>query len=64
MSVEEIQAELIKLSPLERDQVAAFLATSRDLHSPESKRELARRHRDMDAGRFVSEKDLARLLKR
>ena len=64
MSVDEIRAELIKLSPLERDQVAAFLASSRALHAPESKRKLARRHRDMDAGHFVSERVLTRLLKR
>jgi hypothetical protein len=62
MSVKELQAELTKLSPQERDQVASFLAASRTLHSPDSRSELARRHRDMDAGRSVSEAELARIL--
>lgn len=62
MSVQEIQAQLVKLSPRERADVAKFLETLNQTHSPEFKRELAERHREMDAGRKISEAELARIL--
>ncbi len=62
MSVQEIQAQLTKLSPQEQADVARFLETIRETHAPEFARELAARHREMDAGRKISEAELARIL--
>jgi hypothetical protein len=62
MSVREIQTQLTQLSPQELADVARFLDTLRDTHSPEFSRELGQRHRDMDAGRKISESELARIL--
>jgi hypothetical protein len=62
MSVQEIQSQLTKLSPEEQAVVARFLESLRELHSPVFARELAKGHREMDAGRKVSEAELARLL--
>jgi hypothetical protein len=62
MSVQEIQSQLTKLTPDEREDVARFLDTLRQTHSPEFARELARRHGEMDAGRKISETELARIL--
>lgn len=62
MSVQEIQSQLTKLTPQEQAEVARFLETIRRTHAPEFARELAEGHREMDAGRKISEADLARLL--
>lgn len=62
MSVHEIQAQLTKLTPQEQADVAKFLETIRQTHSPEFARELAEAHREMDAGRKISEAELAQLL--
>jgi hypothetical protein len=62
MSVEEIQSQLTKLSPEEQAAIARFLASLRETHSPEFARQLAEAHREMDAGRKISEVELARLL--
>jgi hypothetical protein len=62
MSVKEIQAELTKMSQQEQADVARFLETLQQTHSPEFRQELAQRHREMDAGRKISEADLARIL--
>ena len=62
MSVQEIQSQLTKLSPQELAAVARFLDSLRQAQSPEFARELAEAHREMDAGRKISEADLARLL--
>ena len=62
MSVKEIQAQLTKLSQQEQADVARFLETLQQAHSPEFRRELAQRHREMDAGRKISEVELARIL--
>jgi len=62
MSVQEIQSQLTKLTPSEQAGVARFLETLRQTHSPEYARELAQRHREMDAGRKISEAELARIL--
>ena len=62
MSVQEIQSQLTKLTPREQADVARFLDTLRHTHSPEFARELAERHREMDAGRKISEAELARIL--
>lgn len=62
MSVQEIQSQLAKLTPDEQAAVARFLDTLRQIHTPEFARELAERHREMDAGRKVSEAELARIL--
>lgn len=62
MSVQEIQSQLTKLSPEEQAGVARFLESLREAHSPAFARELAGRHREMDAGRKVSEAELARIL--
>ena len=62
MSVQEIQSQLTKLTPEEQAGIARFLDSLREIHSPEFARELAARHREMDAGRKVSEAELARIL--
>jgi hypothetical protein len=62
MSVQEIQSQLTKLTPQEQAGVVRFLESLRDLHSPAFASELAGRHREMDAGRKVSEAELARIL--
>ena len=62
MSVKEIQAQLTKLSQQEQADVARFLETLQQAHSPEFRRELAQRQREMDAGRKISEVELARIL--
>jgi hypothetical protein len=62
MSVQEIQSQLTKLTPQEQEDVARFLARLRQTHTPEFARELAERHREMDAGRKISEAELARIL--
>ena len=62
MSVQEIQSQLTKLTPQELAEVVRFLDTLRQTQSPEFKRELAERHREMDAGRKISEAELARIL--
>jgi len=62
MSVQEIQSQLAKLTPQEQAAVARFLETIRQTHTPEFARELAEGHREMDAGRKISEAELARLL--
>lgn len=62
MSVQDIQTQLAKLTPQEQEDVARFLATLRQTHAPEFARELAERHREMDAGRKISEAELARIL--
>ena len=62
MSVREIQSELTRLSPRELADVARFLTTLRETNSPEYRSELTQRHRDMDAGRKISESELARIL--
>ena len=62
MSVEEIQTQLTKLTPAEQANIARFLASLREAHSPEFAREIAEAHREMDAGRKISEAELARLL--
>ena len=62
MSVQEIQSQLTKLTPREQADIARFLETIRQTHTPEFTRELAEGHREMDAGRKISEVDLARLL--
>lgn len=62
MSVQEIQSQLAKLSPQELANVARFLDSLRQTHTPEYARALAEAHREMDAGRKISEADLARLL--
>ena len=62
MSVQEIQSQLTKLTPEEQASVARFLDSLREVHSPAFARELAVRHREMDAGRKVSEAELARIL--
>ncbi len=62
MSVQEIQSQLTKLSPEEQAGVARFLDSLRQTNTPEFARELAERHREMDAGRKISEAELARIL--
>jgi hypothetical protein len=62
MSVQEIQSQLTKLTPEEQANVARFLETLREAHSPAFVRELSERHREMDAGRKITEAELARLL--
>lgn len=62
MSVQEIQSQLTKLSPQEQADIARFLETIRHTHSPEFARDLAQGHREMDAGRKISEAELAQLL--
>ena len=62
MNVQEIQTQLARLTPREQEDVARFLETLRQTHSPEFRRELAERHREMDAGRKISEAELARIL--
>jgi hypothetical protein len=62
MSVQEIQSQLTKLSPKEQADVARFLDSLRETHSPAFARELTARHREMDAGRKLSEAELARIL--
>jgi hypothetical protein len=62
MSVQEIQSQLAKLTPQEQVDIARFLETLRQTHSPEFARELAQGHREMDAGRKISETELARIL--
>ena len=62
MSVKEIQTQLVRLSPEEQAGVARFLATLQQAHSPEFRRDLSQRHRAMDAGRKISEAELARIL--
>jgi hypothetical protein len=62
MSVQEIQSQLAKLSPAEQANVARFLDTLRETQSPTFAKELGQRHREMDAGRKISEAELARLL--
>jgi len=62
MSVQEIQSQLVKLTPQELARVARFLESLQQTHAPEFARELAEGHREIDAGRKVSEADLARLL--
>lgn len=62
MSVQEIQSQLTKLTPREQADAARFLETIRQTHAPEFARELAEGHREMDAGRKITEADLARLL--
>lgn len=62
MSVQEIQSQLTRLTPAEQADVARFLDSLRQTHTPEFARELAERHREMDAGRKISEAELARIL--
>lgn len=62
MSVQEIQSQLTKLTPQELAKVARFLESLRQTHTPEFARELAEGHREMDAGRKISEAELARIL--
>lgn len=62
MSVQDIQTQLTKLTPREQEDVARFLATLRQTQTPEFARELAEGHREMDAGRKITEADLAHLL--
>jgi hypothetical protein len=62
MSGQEIQSQLTKLSPEEQAGVARFLESLREAHAPAFASELALRHREMDAGRKVSEGELARIL--
>jgi cytochrome c len=62
MSVQEIQSQLTKLTPQEQADIARFLETIRQTHSPEFARDLAQGHREMDAGRKISEAELAQLL--
>jgi hypothetical protein len=62
MSVQEIQSQLVRLTPEEQASVARFLASLRETHAPAFARELDARHREMDAGRKVTEAELARLL--
>jgi hypothetical protein len=62
MSVQEIQSQLVKLNSQEQADVARFLETIRQTHTPEFARELAEGHREMDAGRKISETELAHLL--
>ena len=62
MSVQEIQSQLVKLNSQEQADAARFLETLRQTHTPEFARELADRHREMDAGRKISEAELARIL--
>lgn len=62
MSVQEIQSQLAKLSPQEQADVARFLEAIRQTHTTEFAHELAEAHREMDAGRKVSEAELTRLL--
>lgn len=62
MSVQEIQSQLTKLSPADQAGVARFLESLREAQTPEFARELAEGHREMDAGRKISEVELARLL--
>ena len=62
MSVQEIQSQLTKLTPAEQTGVARFLDSLRETRSPAFARELAEGHREMDAGRKISEAELARLL--
>jgi len=50
------------MTPAEQADVARFLATLHNTHSPEFRQELAARHRDMDSGREISEAELARIL--
>ena len=42
--------------------MAKFLETLKQTHSPEFKRDLATRHREMDAKLKISEAELARIL--
>ena len=60
--MQEIQSQLTKLTPREQADIAKFLETIRQTHTPEFARELAEGHREMDAGRKLSEADLAPLL--
>ncbi|MBL9190633.1 MAG: hypothetical protein JNK23_24360 [Opitutaceae bacterium] len=62
MSVQEIQSQLTKLTPEEQAGVARFRESLREAQSPEFARELAQGHREMNAGRKISETELARLL--
>lgn len=62
MSVQEIQSQLTKLTPQEQADIARFLEVIRQTHSPEFARDLAQGHREMDAGRKISETELAQLL--
>lgn len=62
MSVQEIQSQLTRLTPAEQADVARFLDSLRQTHTPEFARELAERHREMDADRKISEAELARIL--
>jgi hypothetical protein len=62
MSVQEIQSQLAKLTPQEQVDVARFLETLCQTHSPQFTGELAQGHREMDAGRKISEIELARIL--
>ena len=62
MSVQEIQAQLLKLTPEEQASIARLLDSLHQTRTPEFAQELAEGHREMDAGRKISEADLARLL--
>jgi hypothetical protein len=62
MSVQEIQSQLLKLTPDELTQVARFLESLQQTHALEFAHVLAERHREMDAGRKISETELARIL--
>jgi hypothetical protein len=60
--VQEIQSQLTKLNSQEKANVARFLETLQEAQSPAFASEMSKRHREMDAGRKVSEAELARIL--
>ena len=63
MSVQDIRRQLMKMSQAEQAEVARFLKVLQQTHSSEFRRELARRHREMDAGNGITLTELKRRLR-
>jgi hypothetical protein len=61
MSFAEVKQEIIKMTPQERDELAAYLFHVRRRDDPEWRAELAKRNQEMDAGRKASEEEVLRV---
>ena len=62
MSVAEVKAQIEKLSPADRDDLAQFLRSRRLIDSAEYRARVMEAERDIDAGRYATLEQLKELL--
>ena len=62
MSFAEVKEQVERLTPTERDELAALLRAKKLIDSPDYRERVARAHREIDAGQSVTLEQLKELI--